>query len=199
MSSTKRGGQRHAYDFYPTPAWCVHRLLDAVGHTLSVRRPWIEPCVGTGALVSAVDTWCEAHWALTPTWALCDIEPQLPADVPCVKGDYTSEGVSFVKYNAIVAITNPPFALAIEFTEKMVQEAEHTLVLQRLGWLAGEKRHAWWRQMSYDVYVLPNRPSFTSSTNDSADYAWFHFHADAEEKLRLLALTPLDERKAGTP
>ena len=48
MSATNRGAVRNEHDFYPTPAWCVHRLLEAV--PLPAGR-WLEPCVGDGAKI----------------------------------------------------------------------------------------------------------------------------------------------------
>jgi len=53
VSSTNRGnGKRSATDFYPTPPWCVHRLLDRLA--LPGGR-WFEPRAGQGAIISAVN------------------------------------------------------------------------------------------------------------------------------------------------
>lgn len=51
MSSTKRGTKRVELDQYPTPKWCVHRLLEAVD--LPAGR-WLEPCAGAGNIINAV-------------------------------------------------------------------------------------------------------------------------------------------------
>ena len=51
MSATGRSSVRKDYDNYPTPAWCVRRLLERVdlpGGT------WLEPAAGDGAIVRAV-------------------------------------------------------------------------------------------------------------------------------------------------
>jgi hypothetical protein len=43
MSSTNRGAAREPADNYPTPSWCVRRLLEAV--ELPPGR-WLEPACG---------------------------------------------------------------------------------------------------------------------------------------------------------
>ena len=51
MSSINRATRPGWKDFYPTPAWCVGCLLEAVelpGGT------WLEPAAGRGAIVEAV-------------------------------------------------------------------------------------------------------------------------------------------------
>jgi hypothetical protein len=75
--------------------------------------------------------------------------------------------------------TNPPFALAEEFlrrAEDLFPDAA-IVVLVRLGFLASESRLALWRQLGTpDVFVLPNRPSFTDDgRTDASDYCWLVF------------------------
>jgi hypothetical protein len=71
--------------------------------------------------------------------------------------------------------------------------------LLRIAFLASAQRMALWRDIGApDVYVLPNRPSFTGSGTDSADYAWFRWPADKREAgcLRILGETPVAERRS---
>ena len=70
---------RAAYDYYPTPAWCVRRLLEAVD--LPGGR-WLEPAVGDGAIVRSVDAARD-----DVRWTTIDVRPGLGAD-HCL--DYTS-------------------------------------------------------------------------------------------------------------
>lgn len=211
MSSTKRGATRVVNDFYPTPAWCVHRLLDRICGQLPWDGVWLEPCVGAGAIVDAVASWqIEAcaravggsywppHTMAAPEWQLVDIAPQ-----------YAREGVTTADYlttrftqRAAVAITNPPFSFAMEFVEAMRNDAQNVIVLQKLNWLGSESRSAFWREAMPDVYVLPNRPSFGLNAQgkpgtDSVDYAWFVWplHTSGRGFIEVLDDTPLVERR----
>ena len=47
-----------------------------------------------------------------------------------------------------------------------------------------------------DVFVLPDRPSFTGEGSDSADYAWFVWPSTIRAaRFQVLKATPLAERK----
>lgn len=90
MSATGRGAVRHERDFYSTPAWCVDRLLDDILPQIRVSRPdgvetWLEPCVGSGAIVEAVEAYFERQQLISPLWLLSDIEPHLPEGWPPAK------------------------------------------------------------------------------------------------------------------
>ena len=53
------------------------------------------------------------------------------------------------------------------------------------------------RAQEPDVYVLPNRPSFTGHGTDSCEYAWFVFGASRPKPrglVRVLATTPKEQR-----
>lgn len=198
MSSTKRGSSRANNDFYPTPAWCVHRLLDRIGHSLPLHRDalWLEPCVGSGAIVHAVNEWCLTRNILEPLWQLIDIAPQTDL-LGVVTGNYLE--ASFTE-RASASITNPPFSLAMEFADAMRQDAKVAIVLQRLNWLGSEKRSAFWRANMPDVYILPNRPSFTKNwrgtpVTDSCEYAWFCWGLTEGGHLSMLDETPLEQRR----
>jgi hypothetical protein len=73
-------------------------------------------------------------------------------------------------------------------------------MLLRLNFLGSSVRAQFMRSHTPDVYVLPNRPSFTGNGTDSIEYTWFvwrHGNAGrAEGKLTLLSETPLAERQA---
>jgi hypothetical protein len=80
MSSVGRSDVRRAHDNYPTPGWCVHRLLDEIGEDLldptlrwgsarqwaAPRSPlgaplWAEPFGGDGAILQATAQWVHAR------------------------------------------------------------------------------------------------------------------------------------------
>lgn len=99
-----------------------------------------------------------------------------------------------------VLLTNPPFSGAEEFLKRGLEVAEHVVLLLRLNFAASAKRAPLMHDHPPDVYVLPNRPSFTGKGTDSIEYAWFHWHAGRTEPGRFVVLptTPIDERKGGS-
>lgn len=168
MSATNRGSDRIAHDAYPTPPWCVHRLLEACPLPGGV---WLEPCAGEGAIIAAVNAAAAGNdKPQLPTWYACELQATcgnalnelIDADrihAPC---DYLAQPFE----GADVIITNPPFDQAFPIAQKAVSEASCVALLLRLNWLgSGERsgRSAWLRKHTPDVYVLPNRPSFAHS------------------------------------
>lgn len=132
---------RQAQEFYETPAWCVHLLLDAgvIPHP-SDRKDnppshWMEPCVGGGAIIRAVNSWSGIRVAhrsssrveislsgMTQSPVLTSLEMQLPRwsgielnrvlELPGVNfklGDFLSV-LPYPPYDdVLVIITNPPY------------------------------------------------------------------------------------------
>jgi hypothetical protein len=186
-----RGGE--GVDNFPTPAWCVHRLLEA--WTPRTDRPDIlEPAAGDGAIVRAA-------WTLDRRWARLDIRD-------C--GQAGQEVADFLTWEPPLPLgdiigtvwTNPPFALAEQFIRRsaaLFPDAD-LCFLVRLGFLASEGRAALWRELGApDMYVLPNRPSFNADgKTDSSDYAWIVLPGDDCRDvgaLRILGTTGKAERK----
>ena len=201
MSATGRGSERRAADYYPTPSWCVRRLLEAC--PLPGGR-WIEPGAGTGSIIRAVNefrrdvTWtaielrteCERH-LVDAMGGLCFLggDRIVVADFLTIDLDATTHKV---------ALGNPPFSLAQAFVDRALQAAEQVVFLLRLSFLESQERAAWWQDHPADVFVLPNRPSFTGAGTDATAYGWFRWHKSrrADGVLRVLPLTPDAERKA---
>lgn len=191
MSSTGRGAVREMFDTYPTPRWCVARLLEVL--TDLPRGLWGEPCVGDGAIVRAV----EEHFAgaNAPRWVTQDIRP---TDAAQHVGDWSVKpNPAFADCSVI--FTNPPFSQAREFIAKARETAPRaTLVfLLRLNFLGSAERHGWLSRDMPDIYQLPNRPSFVNGKTDSVEYGWFVWGPAprAEGRIRLLGLTSIEERK----
>src|SRR5689334_10139470 len=104
-TATRLGG---AEETYPTPAWCVHRLLDEID--LPRGGYWLEPAVGDGAIVRAIrgrEEYTEVKW-----WTN-DVR-DVGADVT---SDYQTWGVPANGRIYDVVITNPPFSLARSFVD----------------------------------------------------------------------------------
>lgn len=196
MSATHRGAARREHDFYATPAWCVHRLLDAIGEALPTDGGWLEPACGDGAIVDAVNDWYARRDREIDGWLFGDIAPRGRYErIP--PRDYLSERYAAPAERYAVGITNPPFARAMDFVRRMHAECEITIALVRLNWLASAERAPWLREHAPSVFVLPNRPSFTGGGTDSAEYAWAAWGLESAPVLRILETTPVEERRGG--
>jgi hypothetical protein len=191
VSRTSKPQDEWRVDYYPTPAWCVHRMLEAADLPGGC---WLEPAVGDGAIVRAVNS-----VRSDVRWTTIDVREDLGADL-C--SNFTAPICSKVVEEVRppggwdVAITNPPFSQADAFVEEALRRSRIVVMLLRLGWLAGGHRARFMRSRTPDVYVLPNRPSFTGKGTDSADYAWMVWGIGAGGRLSVLATTPTNERRA---
>jgi len=198
MSSTKRGGQRSVADFYPTPAFCVTRLLERVPLPGGY---WLEPGAGEGALIRAVD-----HLRDDVKWRAVELRKECKRGLRKLTkrvtiGSFLSPlpmlRANGKKYR--VALGNPPFRLAMEFVQQGLRSADYVVMLLRLNFIGSVKRSNFFCKHMPDIYVLPNRPSFAASgKTDSIEYAWFLWPPKRRRrtgKIELLATTPPEERK----
>jgi len=181
VSATNRGAKRHPDDFYRTPAWCVHRLLDAVSLPYGL---WLEPWAGDGAIIKAVNTWT----ATPPEWRANEMSAKRAPKGARV-GDYRTWDV-----RGDVILSNPPYREALECATWALEHATVVALLLRLNWLEGAKRAPWHHAHPASVYVLPNRPSFTGHGTDATAYAWFVWGLHTDPTVRVLATTPRGER-----
>lgn len=205
VSSTKRGGKRSPADNYPTPGWCVHRLLEEVD--LPGGR-WFEPGVGNGDIVRAVHAKRDdvqfvgidkRNTKLIKNAGKGEktLDEFLVGDLlkPEGRAKELLDGPKFT-----VGIGNPPYSLAPQFIDLSLRCCDIVVMLLRLNYLGSEKRNEFMRTRAPDVYVLPNRPSFIQDgTTDSIEYAWFVWDqrkpARKAGKLRVLATTPKEVRR----
>lgn len=161
MSATGRGSERIAADNYPTPGWCVRRLLEAVELPSGY---WLEPCAGEGAIVDVLRErqWGGA-WGCNELWA-CELRPECEerlkskADRVLIHDFTDVDGWPMIS----AAISNPPFGIAerIIKTALALPGSPVVAMLLRLNFLEGQARADWLRVQPPDVYVLPERPSF---------------------------------------
>lgn len=210
MSATGRnneGSERRADDAYMTPPWCVRRLFEAIDLP---RGHWLEPAAGNGAIIAHVPPpppgadkfgWVSRGWTAIELRQECS--PALHAlgvaDVRCPADFLADPYLSGRSEPFEVAITNPPFSKAFEFYVRCRTVAKHTVLLTRLNFLGAEKRASYFRDDAPDVFVLPNRPSFTGGGTDATEYAWLHWPPQRRKwgGLRVLGSTSAEERKAG--
>lgn len=198
MSSTSRGGKRNESDYYPTPAWCVHRLLEKVNLPAG---KWLEPCAGHGDIIAAVnETRSDVIW--TANELRTDTEALLTPMAKTVRiGDYISwENPGHYD----VEITNPPFSIAMDVIRKSLEVADWVVMLLRLNYLGTTDRNEFFKTTMPDISVIPERPSFDGKGTDSIEYAWFVWPPDGQRMrtrgfIQVLDSTPLAVRKAQRP
>lgn len=176
MSAKNRGPKRGgAADYYPTPAWVTHALLDNVA--LPGGR-WLEPCAGDGAIIRAVNERRTLHG-----WDAVDVGID-GGDAGGARVDNWLCGVDFTAVHPRelgpldLVITNPPYSIAADIIRHAFQFAPVVVMLLRLNFLgSSRKRLDLLPSESHgmpDVYVLSKRPSFTGDgRTDASEYAWF--------------------------
>ena len=227
MSSTGRGGKRRPSDYYPTPSWCVFRLLEELfpapeGLPGQVGLPyagqWVEPCAGNGAIIRACQDWmdrCPHQW-FDVGWTANELPgPDYREQHRALRAAGATETqlrdcLTWVpvaqRGRFDVCLTNPPYSQAEAFVRWGLANASTTIMLLRLGFLATAQRCELMRTYTPDVYVLPNRPSFTRGTpgtvgrTDSADYAWFVWRQPGMRRagsIKVLRNTSIEERREG--
>jgi len=183
MSSTNRGTQRNADDYYVTPHWLIEDFLAAFSENCRFNfdeqaYPRIlDPSAGgCEQYPMSYPTVLEKHgFTIVDSW---DIREDSRALI---------RGCDFLKTNPTpnyhdVIITNPPFNVAQAFTEhalKIVRAGGLVIMLQRLNWLGSQKRKPMWQKLPLAaVYVHSKRPGFDPqkpSKTDSTEYAHFVF------------------------
>ena len=194
MSATGRSDVRNPDDFYETPAWCVHRFLEAA------RLPgglWVEPSAGHGATIRAVNS-----VRTDVKWAGFEIRQEAYPHLEPLVTNHGSVTMDFLKTTFIdtpaVILGNPPYSLAMEFVTHALYSGAHVALLLRLNFVGSAKRSKFFRECMPDVYVLPNRPSFTGGGTDATEYAWCHWlpeHPRRQGIIEVLAETTAQERK----
>ncbi len=181
MSSTSRGGERIADDFYATPAWCTDALLRRIGPLTGKRI--LEPSSGDGAIVRRL--------------LLAGADPVHVLGIEIDDGRATTTEASgidvwrstFERWAAgetpygfpdffDLVVMNPPFSLAqhhVELAISLLAPGGLCCALLRVAFACSKKRASFRAAHPFDLLVLASRPSFTGAGSDSADYAWFLF------------------------
>jgi hypothetical protein len=179
MSATGRSDVRIPHDAYGTPEWCVRALLKA-WTPLSTQGRLLEPCVGQGSIIRAVEAVLPQGKGDRQWWAVDKyLKPYIDQAVGSAIATFQQADFlhwwpgsleKMLTFDA--AITNPPYSLAMEFLRHALVFSHEVTLLLRLGFLASQKRSEWLRLHVPDVYILSKRPSFTGGKTDATDYAW---------------------------
>lgn len=207
MSATGRGGERSEADFYRTPAWTVHRFLE---RCQLPGGDWLDLGAGEGDIIRAVQSFCDqprgydigARWTAVELRAQCRPMLEEVADHVVI-----ANAISATKRDVggrakfAVSCGNPPFRHAIDFIHQSLRLARWTALLLRLDFLAGAERQTFMREHPPDVYVVPDRISFTGDGGtDSTEHAWFVWNPKHRYRragrIEVLDTTPLPVRKA---
>jgi len=172
MSNTNRGKARNPEDFYPTPEWSTHSILQAIPElAFKADGIWCEPAAGEGHIVRAVES-----FGYHPTWHLLDIRPECRKQLQKLDVDRdrlnitVGEMFQFWAYpkHVDVLITNPPFTYAEDFIRRSLQFADIVIMLLRLNYIGTKERASLFGAYPPDMYIQYPRPF-----PDATEYAWF--------------------------
>lgn len=162
MSSTNRGKNRAAFDFYETPVKSIVDFLKAYTKESAILEPVLDPCSGNNPYSKALES-----IGITKITTI-DIRPDSEAEII---GDYLNMSLP-IKYNTIIA--NPPFNLAEEFINKSLinlNEGGVLITLLRLNFFGSQgRKYLFDRIMPFKVYIHSERISFTREGTDSVEY-----------------------------
>lgn len=191
MSATNRGNDRAEADFYPTPAYAVHALLDRIGSELYAQK-WLEPAAGEGNIIAAFDTHFgqqKINGSFLHNFGHSFSAVELREECRTSLEHYTEEVIitDFLKadfgdrrWEGI--ITNPPFTTAEQFIYRAKTLAPIVIMLQRIGFLGTVERRSFWRHVGIPAaYVITPRPF-----PDATEYAWFVWGLGNEGTLHIL-------------
>lgn len=176
MSAKGRGADVVESEFYPTPAWCTRRALEALG--LDSGLEWLEPCAGDGAIVNIVNEF----------YCSSDI---VAGDVRLIERGTASQHYPYTDFHQFTrsfdaVITNPPFSLAPELIRHFLPRCDWLILLLRASFRLSE-----WRHNMPDEYKLPQRPEFVASLSckkrdaagkSVAGCGWSHKQPIADER-----------------
>lgn len=188
-------------EIFPTPEWCVHRLLERVWLPDGL---WLEPCAGDGAIVRAVRSF---SYSIHRTFCVMELREECRDKLydavgsdGYIAGPRIGDSLLYAPWpRAQVVMTNPPFSLALNFIIRALMCAPFVAMLLRTNFLESETRAGFFRREMPDIYQLPNRPSFSlDGATDSQAYAWFVWGPErgrTHGRIEVLATTPLEERR----
>ncbi|WP_439561141.1 hypothetical protein [Roseinatronobacter sp.] len=175
----KRFADLDGPDFYPTPAWATHALIDNEAFTGEV---WESAC-GNGAMSKVLEK-------ASPLVTSSDLYDR----------GFGDSGVDFLNSNrrAENIVTNPPFNSAEGFVRAGLERAEKKFaLLLRLAFLEGARRQRTIFSVSPPsrVWVFSERITFyplnaERKGSGTTAYAWFVWDKDAPSATELLWFKP---------
>lgn len=189
MSSTNRGYDRHASDYYVTPQKPIKEFLSAFLLEEKIDRPdrlfFLDPCAG-GDELNEMAYPAVIENELGAAITTFDIREDSKAEII---GDYLEATNLANRYDVI--ITNPPFSLAMPVIKKAlndVKDGGYVVMLLRLNFFGSIERFPFFEDnMPKYTFVHHKRISFATKamnekrkleglkplTSDSIEYAHF--------------------------
>lgn len=165
MSSTNRGAERQPDDWYETQPATIRAILPHILHPNTKRV--VEPCAGRGAIMVALRDHPRGETALELDITGIEIDADRGTIARCRGFEVTLGDAGDVSNwpaeRVDLAISNPPFFLAMEILEVALKRATTVAMLLRLNWLGSQDRAPFHRANPSDVYILQRRPSFAAS------------------------------------
>lgn len=161
-----------------TPDWCVR----AIWSKLTSYDSCLDPCAGEGGILRSLQE-------LDSRPLYYGIEIDATRAQKCVNKGFRCPVADSLRtksyptdWAADLIITNPPYALALEFLEKaLASDAKQVCFLLRLNFLGSQRRAAFWKKNPCDVYVLPKRPSFAIFLSCKKHCGWKASHPAGTE------------------
>ena len=173
-------GSRVADDFYETPQQATHALCDNETFNGGI---W-EPACGADAICKVLKKRGYSDITASDKTDRGYGEGGMDFVVGALAGISEADLNRFRRPNII---TNPPFSLSCEFTERALELATGKVaIFNKLTFLAGKNRYRklYSQGRLRRVYVFPTRPPFKSGTSGKEmsglmEFAWFVFDGDA--------------------
>lgn len=206
MTATRRGRRSSGADNYPTPEWTIERFMEEWDDLHLVGNRWLEPCAGDGVIIDVVNRfrpgidWTAVEIRESTRNRLEKATGKAPHVADFLGLEDWAEPFRYDGPQFDVAIMNPPFRLTMEFILRCLQLAKVVVCLQRMNYCGTGERNEFFRSNMPNLYVVPDRVSFTGDGNaDACEHAWHVWGPDTAEThglIRVLALTSKEARKS---
>lgn len=179
MSSTNRGSDRHISDYYVTPQYEIKKFWNKFTeiHGDMKGSVILDPCAGGDEKHEmSYPVVLEKH---SPSYEITTFDIRDDSLAQHKGIDYLDTNIDDYFFESPdIIISNPPFAWALDFVQKAlddVEEGGYVIMLLRLNFLGSGARNKWLREnMPYEIYVHGKRMSFTENgKTDSIEYAHF--------------------------
>jgi len=181
MSSTNRtnAAARHVSDYYVTPQLSIREFLKAfnedfqVEHSIPIPITILDPCAGGDSTHEmAYPDAIQRYSGWTIKW-IDTVDVRLDSRAQW-KEDYLFRNFGNV-HQYDMAITNPPFNIALDVIQKALAEVKAggwVIMLLRLNFFGSQERSAWFQKnMPWACYVHSKRMKFTNTGGtDSIEY-----------------------------